>query len=303
MLKNKSIKKPRVGMRTIKTALAVTISLYISMLLNLRAPIFPAIAAISSMKASISESFNDVTRRLFTAIFGVILGFLFSLIPVDDVFSPLLAGIGIVIIISILQALDLKRMIILSCIVFAASFLSESNKIIYGVNRIVGTFIGIAVSVMVNYLISAPNLFQNYRAQAHNLLGISKKFLLDLIIKNEHSIVDFELEYAKLKEIYKTIVSEKSMPIHGEIAPETSEKIMNLFEDINFRFHILNSIEEKPQVSEDKQALVEDYLQVNIFTKGNLEGDLNSVYNFHVGKIIKNLTELEQIIGDNYGQQ
>lgn len=297
--KNINLKRP-IGMRTIKTALAVTISLYISQMLNLGAPIFTAIASISTMKASISESFNDVSRRLFTAVFGVVLGYLFSLIPLGEEFLPLLAGIGIIIIIYMLQVLNLKRMIILSCIVFVASLCAESNKFVYGINRIIGTFVGIAVSVPINYLISAPNLSQNYLRQAKSLTELSKMFLLELITKNDHKITDFEIEYSKLNEIYKTIISEKSMPVHGELLPVTTEKIMKLFDDISFRFHILNSIKERPQVEKESQEMVESYLRLNIFTEGQLKGDLNSVYNFHIKKIISNLNELEKIIGDNY---
>lgn len=287
-------------MRTIKTALAVTISLYISQMLNLGAPIFTAIASISTMKASISESFNDVSRRLFTAVFGVVLGYLFSLIPLGEEFLPLLAGIGIIIIIYMLQVLNLKRMIILSCIVFVASLCAESNKLVYGINRIIGTFVGIAVSVPINYLISAPNLSQNYLRQAKSLTELSKMFLLELITKSDHKITDFEIEYNKLNEIYKTIISEKSMPVHGELLPVTTEKIMKLFDDISFRFHILNSIKERPHVEKESQEMVESLLRLNIFTEGQLEGDLNSVYNFHIKKIISNLNELEKIIGNNY---
>ena len=46
--------------------------------------------------------------------------------------------------------------------------------------------------------------------------------------------------------------------------------------------------------------MLESLLRLNIFTEGQLEGDLNSVYNFHIKKIISNLNELEKIIGDNY---
>lgn len=297
--KNINLKRP-IGMRTIKTALAVTISLYISQMLNLGAPIFTAIASISTMKASISESFNDVSRRLFTAVFGVVLGYLFSLIPLGEEFLPLLAGIGIIIIIYMLQVLNLKRMIILSCIVFVASLCAESNKLVYGINRIIGTFVGIAVSVPINYLISAPNLSQNYLRQAKSLTELSKMFLLELITKSDHKITDFEIEYNKLNEIYKTIISEKSMPVHGELLPVTTEKIMKLFDDISFRFHILNSIKERPHVEKESQEMVESMLRLNIFTEAQLEGDLNSVYNFHIKKIISTLNELEKIIGDNY---
>ena len=77
-IKNKIDYKYRIGMRAIKTALAVLIGLYISYLLNLNSPIFVSIAAVSSMKPSMSESLDDMKKRLFTAVIGVIIGYLAS---------------------------------------------------------------------------------------------------------------------------------------------------------------------------------------------------------------------------------
>ncbi len=45
-------------MRTIKTALAVSLTIFIAQVLNLKSPFFAGIAAIIAMQSSVSESFN-----------------------------------------------------------------------------------------------------------------------------------------------------------------------------------------------------------------------------------------------------
>ncbi|WP_138159494.1 FUSC family protein [Peptoniphilus catoniae] len=290
--------KYRIGMRTIKTSLAVTISLYLSLLLNLHTPIFTAIAAITSMKASLTESFEDVKKRMFSSVFGVVLGYAFSLIPVPEILTPLLGGLGIIIIIYILQHMNMKSMVILSCIVFVASFTSESSKIIYGVNRVVGTFLGIAVSVVINYLIATPDIFEIFINNSRLTLNSAKKFLMELVIKDAHSIDYYSKAYEKLNLSYELLMSEKNIPIHGNIMPITSEKIMNHFRDINVRFQLLNSIEDRPDINCDNKKALEDMLHINILDKGKLKGELNTVYNFQIDKILLSINELERILGE-----
>ena len=152
-IKNKLDYKYRIGMRAFKTALAVVIGLYLSYLLNLDSPIFVSIAAVSSMKPSMSESLQDTKKRAFTCVFGVILGYLSSIISVPEFVEPLIAGLGILITIYILVVFKMKDMTQLSCIVFVASFSSNSDKFYYATNRIIGTFVGIIVGVLVNYFI------------------------------------------------------------------------------------------------------------------------------------------------------
>lgn len=157
-IKNKFDYKYRIGMRAIKTALAVVIGLFISDFFKLNSQIFVAIAAVSSMKPSMSESLDDMKKRLFTAVIGVIIGYLASKISLPLLLEPLIAGLGVLIIIYILAILKMRDMTQLSCIVFVASFCSDSDKVVYAFNRILGTVIGVLVGVLVNYYISSPNI-------------------------------------------------------------------------------------------------------------------------------------------------
>ncbi|MDO5040492.1 MAG: aromatic acid exporter family protein [Peptoniphilus sp.] len=296
-IKDLNLKK-RIGMRTVKTSLAVTVSLYLSMFFNLNTPIFTAIAAITTMKASISESFADVRKRIFTAIFGVMLGYIFSTIPIEQIYSPLLAGLGIIIIIYSLQIFNMKSMISLSCIVFIASYTTKSGSLNYGINRVLGTFLGIVVSVVINFLISMPNIFESFIIEAKEVSENFKKLLVQFIVAEKHSMDSMEKSYAKLLKTYNTLISEQKTPGHVEQDFVSAKEIINTFEDINRRFQILKSVEYRPQVLNANKKTIENYLHLKILQPGNLEGDLNSICNFHIMEIIAQLSAVDKLIGE-----
>lgn len=296
--KNINFRK-KIGMRTIKTSIAVLIGLYLSMLLKLDTPIFTSIAAISSMKSSFSESMVDVKKRAFTAVFGVSLGYILSLIPSNIYLTPIIGSIGIIIVIYILQVFNVKDMTVLSCIVFIASFSSEYNKLIYGFNRIVGTFLGIFISIAINYLISSPNIYEDFIFISRKTLISAKDFMIQLIMSSNHSMEEFEKLFSETKKNYNLLISESNTFIRTDFDMDKAEEIMNYFEEISFRFNVLDYVKSRPEITESNLTTIEDVYQLEFFENGSLKGDINNVYNYHIKKILFNIKELERIIGED----
>ncbi|RVU55607.1 FUSC family protein [Anaerosphaera multitolerans] len=291
--------KIKIGMRVIKTAIAVTLCLYISLIFNLDSPIFMCIPAITSMKSSLSESYNDVKKRMFSAIFGVILGVAFSYIPAGDYIRPLLGGLGIIIIIYILQVFNMKQMVLLSCLVFIAGFTSKTDKFIYGFNRILGTFLGIIIGIAVNYLISSPNVYVDFISEAKNTLENTRQFIMELISKREHNIDDFEDSYNNTIKQYELLLSEKNTPLHVDFDMDRAKRITDLLQDIHLRFNLLNSFDKSPYVSKANKQLINEVFSLTLVIDGDLEGELNSVFNYHMHRILENILILEKLVGEN----
>lgn len=296
--------KQTIGMRIIKTALAVTIGLYLSMLFNLNSPIFTTIASITSMKPSFAESFKDVKKRMFTAIFGVTLGFILGSINVDEYISPFVAGFGIIIVIYILQVFKMKDMASMSCIVFIASFLSNTDKVIYGINRIVATFVGIVVGVLVNYLISSPNIYEDFLEATKKTTTIASTTAKNLFLTTkDKNILYFEQSYKICEKTFSLLLKELDTPIHGKIDLELSKNIMRLLTNIDLRFSLLYNIKKSPVITDDNLDLIAKLYKYTIIFPGKLEGDLNTVYNYHMNIIFKNIDELNKLIGELDGQR
>lgn len=294
-IKNKIDYKYRIGMRTFKTALAVVIGLYISYLLDLDSAIFVSIAAVSTMKPSMSESLQDFKKRLFTCVFGVIVGYFFSKISVREYLEPLVAGLGILLTIYILVVVKMKDMTQLSCVVFVASFCSNSDKFYYATNRIIGTIIGIIVGVLVNYFISSPNVWEDFILAARSCYRSSNLVLKQILSGEKIDLSEFNSEFEKVTKLYKLLEKEADTPFQYRYKKILREKrIMSLIESISVRLEVVENMDADHFSFEVSQEALKRY---------DLEEDYSSdldvedrVYNYHIEYILKYMDQLKEEI-------
>ncbi|MDU3457107.1 MAG: aromatic acid exporter family protein [Peptoniphilus harei] len=294
-IKNKIDYKYRIGMRTLKTALAVVIGLYISYLLDLDSAIFVSIAAVSTMKPSMSESLEDFKKRLFTCVFGVMVGYFFSKISVVEYLEPLIAGLGILLTIYILVVVKMKDMTQLSCIVFVASFCSNSDKFYYATNRIIGTVIGIIVGVLVNYFISSPNVWEDFILAARSCYRSSNLVLKQILSGEKVDLSEFNRELASATKLYKLLEKEADTPFQYRYKKISREKrIMSLIESISVRLEVVENMDaghfsfEVSQEALKRYDLEEEY-------SSNLDVE-DRVYNYHIEYILKYMDQLKEEI-------
>lgn len=141
--------KKYIGLRTIKTGIAVCLTIFITALLELDSPFFGAIAAIISMDKTIIGSFNTGKNRMIGTLLGAVLGLVCASIQPEN---ALICGIGIIILISICNLMKLQGSITVGGIVLIAIMVNLNGKtpFMYSINRILDTFIGIFIAVMVN---------------------------------------------------------------------------------------------------------------------------------------------------------
>ena len=143
----------RIGPRTLKTALAVTLSIimvsfYGSSTSNL---IFATIGALSAMGATFKESLLSCYSQIAGVLFGVFAGVLLLSLHMP----PLLAsGIGIIIVITFYNLLRLRFSPTLACIIVVTiCHLTYTTPFVYAKERIWDTAIGLIVGMLVNLLI------------------------------------------------------------------------------------------------------------------------------------------------------
>lgn len=294
-IKNKIDYKYRIGMRTLKTSLAVVIGLYISYLLDLDSAIFVSIAAVSTMKPSMSESLEDFKKRLFTCVFGVIVGYFFSKISVVEYLEPLIAGLGILLTIYILVVVKMKDMTQLSCIVFVASFCSNSDKFYYATNRIIGTVIGIIVGVLVNYFISSPNVWEDFILAARSCYRSSNLVLKQILSGEKVDLSKFNRELASATKLYKLLEKEADTPFQYRYKKISREKrIMSLIESISVRLEVVENMNADHFSFEVSQEALKRYdLEEEYSSDLDVE---DRVYNYHIEYILKYMDQLKEEI-------
>lgn len=294
-IKNKIDYKYRIGMRTLKTALAVVIGLYISYLLDLDSAIFVSIAAVSTMKPSMSESLEDFKKRLFTCVFGVMVGYFFSKISVVEYLEPLIAGLGILLTIYILVVVKMKDMTQLSCIVFVASFCSNSDKFYYATNRIIGTVIGIIVGVLVNYFISSPNVWEDFILAARSCYRSSNLVLKQILSEEKVDLSEFNRELTSATKLYKLLEKEADTPFQYRYKKISREKrIMSLIESISVRLEVVENMNTDHFSFEVSQEALKRYdLEEEYSSDLDVE---DRVYNYHIEYILKYMDQLKEEI-------
>lgn len=146
-----------IGLRTVKTAIAVTIALFLAEFRGSPALIFAGIGAIVAM----SRSLKDAVHACMSQIIGITCGFGMGILYVTffSSYNYLTIGLGIILIITFCNVFKIPDTVTLSCIVFISICLVPANQsaLSYGFNRLIDTSIGLITALMINILIKPYN--------------------------------------------------------------------------------------------------------------------------------------------------
>lgn len=145
---------PFIGLRTVKTIIAVILSsLFMEYVLG-QTPFFACIGAVVAMERTISQSVKAAIIRNVGTLTGGLIGIAVSSFT-ENVFFM---AAGLVPFIWINNALGRKDSIVPGAIVyFAVFFLNTMDGAwVYGLTRIFGTFVGTLIALAVNALVFPP---------------------------------------------------------------------------------------------------------------------------------------------------
>lgn len=287
--------KNKIGLRSIKTAIAVMIGLYLSYIFKLYTPLYTSIACVTSMQSSVYDSVNDVTKRGFTAVFGVTLGYFLSKITENPYLEILVCGFGVLLILILLNYFKLNRMASLSCIVFMASYFSKIDKFQYGINRVIGTIIGMLVGLLVNLIVARPRLDLEFYKDALSERDSLRNIFVSIIKRDERDInfvsgsrKSIEDKFEKLLKEYETIMHPKMDIVHAK-------ELNGIFTNLELSLNLLDLLEPRNLNEENRLRLLRDF-GVELESGDQEDGELSMVYNFQVKNILNYFEEMEEIL-------
>lgn len=175
-----------VGMRTIKTALAVVLALLIVEQYGASPAkvVFATIGAISA----VGPTFTASLLACLTQICGVTVGVLLALLMLALQVHPMVAvGIGVILILAGYQYFHLKLVPVLPCLVLVNVCLNpEVEAVAYSVGRIWDTAIGLAIGMAVNTLIFPYDNSLKIRQTMEGLDRDLIEFLEDMFDGDDH---------------------------------------------------------------------------------------------------------------------
>ena len=283
------LKKYKIGMRTIKTGIAVAIGLFIAELLGLNSPLFVGIGAISTMQASVSQSFVMGKNRIFATVMGALVAIIIEfLFPKNVIFL----GLGIIIIIQILNILGWKNSVSLAAIVFIAISLSADVDIISSAfNRVLDTFVGIVVGVLVNYFIATPNIDKLFNLFRDEFLFKAKDYTYKLAVaKSPIDIASLREDLAELENLQALIENETKINISKNKERIHSAITLHKIQDIYSNISSLEIMKHVGTLSPDNLKLIEQVYDMQcLWTEKAIVSEEDIIFNYHLQKVLKDL--------------
>lgn len=150
-----SFSLPKLGMRNIKTAISVLLSIVVLKFIGMEIPFYGCIAAVITMQNKLDASLKAGLDRMVGTLIGAAFGIFFATI---EEHNPLLITLGIALVIYISNLLNQTNAVSIACIVFLSIMtnLTEATPLQYSIDRVLETFVGINIAVAVNYFIYPP---------------------------------------------------------------------------------------------------------------------------------------------------
>ena len=291
------MKIKKIGMRTKKTVITVILTLAVSEICKLRSPILPSIAAIMTMESSVSESFTTGKNRMYGTILGGVVALCISLIFPSNFFS---IGLGLIILISICNRFQWDKAARMSMVVFLGILLNykEGDRFDYAFHRTLDTLIGVIVGTATNYLIKPPKVEDNIKKTLEDMHCEVKELLDELIwegelgsLKKLKEDIDFIVENSKI------FTDEVKFHMGIDENIEYYQRLFNSFENIRNHLRVIRPIKEQPHIDEMNKEYLEKYFNKEIKKEENVDkDDLDLIYNYHLGRILSELSTIEDIL-------
>ncbi|WP_419749801.1 FUSC family protein [Terrisporobacter petrolearius] len=283
-------------MRTIKTGIAVMLCCILTRF-AVDNMFYCAIACVVTMQDTIKTSFKMGTQRVLGTLIGGLIGFLLVLISPAN---PILCGIGIMIVIKCCNMFKLSSLVV-SSVTFLSLYLGyvDSAPLVYSIQRIIDTSIGVIMGLIINYSVARPNYYNNTINEFEKIKSLCKESLKNIAIgKRDLQLDSIENKIKTSEAIYSKLIDELNYS-KGSFNLDIIDKSLDLCRQIYFHIKSIELLEKELFLTKDNyKRLKKLYKNEQILLQIN--EDESPVFNFHLNKVIEKTNSLEELIGPNY---
>ena len=282
-----------IGMRSLKTGLAVLICLALYTVLPLNQPTLAVLVAVMAIQNNIVDSVTFSKNRLIGTILGTIIGIVYIQVAGD---SLIFVAVGVIVLITLLNKLNQSRNIVIALVLFIniITGVVTGNPIIYGLNRFANTLVGILVGFLINYFIKPPNQISNIKHNVIEIVDEIEHVVKELIFSDK----DIDLQIFK-KEL---LLIEESLSIYNEdkkylvAVMDKIKYVENSIDNYRILYSHINIIKDKRGIL-DKQNIQQVKVvfgEVYIPQK-NISSDeaYILIYNYHISEIMKKIIKIK----------
>lgn len=297
------LKKPRVsiGPRTVKTAIAVILSMLVAELLGATESemIFAMLGAMAAVEPTFTDSVESSLTQIVGVIFGAAIGLLMQLISIPSLVA---CGIGIIIVITVYNALLLRFSPGLPCLIVVMLCIgAEERPVMYALERICNTAVGLFIGMAINMLVIPYDNSRQIRKTARSLDKELRTFL-ENTFDGDDILPDAEIVTRMIADMDRQLTIFSKQKLLWRLRRQQEElSRFRIFENkahtLVAQMKVLSQMEKPGRLSNENRELLEA-LGANIQDARQIDTatDVDIVTNYHVSQILRLRTELMEIL-------
>lgn len=296
--------KFHIGLRTIKTAVAIIVAMLTVDRLGATADklIFAMLGAMSAVASTFRESLSACVSQIVGVIFGALVGLVLTSLPISYLTS---IGVGVILIITVYNMLRFKESPSLPCFILVLICISETiDPISYAMGRIWDTAIGLGIGMLINLLVFPYDNSRNIKATIESLDRHLILFLEDMF-DGDTNLPNADKLNAKLRDMERQLSVFESQvfllhPRRHRLKLEQFRRCDRKAKELVARLQILSNIERPGRLTEESRrrlaacgATIRDERPLDSVM------ELDVVTNYHVRQILQIRHELLSALNDH----
>lgn len=290
-----------IGLRTIKTAAAVIISMLLVDRFGTTTSklIFAMLGAMAAVQPTFKESWESCLTQIVGVLFGAVLGVLLLYLPIPRL---AVAGIGVVLVITLYNAFHIRFAPGLPCLIVVMLCVTpDIQPFEYALGRIWDSAIGLAVGMVINMLIFPYDNSRRIRETAESLEREVIAFLEDMFDGDDH-LPDTEEMTAKVSEISKQLEIFSNQRLFLKRKKQNKDlEIFRLCESkakvLIARMEVLSRMDAPGLLSKENcELLRQSGAEISQEGAAQITQERDIVINYHIRQILKAREELLEVL-------
>lgn len=279
--------------KTLRSGISVSLCILASKLLNLKYPFFAALPAIVPISNNLEEIIKSGGNRMIGSTLGAGVGIILALIQPSN---PLLTGIGVILIIYLCKFINWESSASIACLIFISIMvgLRDETALFYSLHRLLDTFIGIAITTVINNIAFSINIYSTIIKKAEALYHNLLKEVENKIYYNTKPSMDMLNE--KMKTVYGLLnVYKNQLHFKNGENPKLVQLDM-LYRNlkcISNELGIINSIEKSCVPNSENADKLAKIFNCEDHYEKYYDSEINIVYNYHLGRMLKAIEIIE----------
>ncbi len=278
--------KVKLGLRTVKTAVAVVISLALAELFGRSDGklIFAVLGVMAAVQPTFKESWESCLTQILGVILGAITGLLLHLIPISPAIT---SGAGVLLVIVTYNSLGIRFSPGLACIIVVTICTDAGvHPTDYALDRIWDTAIGLVVGMVINTLVFPYDNSRRIRSAVHSLEKEVMLFLGDMF-DGDNKLPTADASAERIQQIAREleIFSNQRMPYRRQRHAQQLAAFRKCIDDGNqllAHMKVLSHIGEPGHLNQENYLCLMDW-GVEIPVPGE---PVDPVVNYHVAQIL-----------------